>query len=132
MTKPTALEALFDHLANMRGRQKTAYEGYTAREQLDDYFFDLGCQTGTNGNRGPIDLAELRDALKVLSETIFDAYSNGIEFAEEIDADNDPEACPGCGACPGDALTPGCNHEYGCGYARAMEAEPQSVPTHLL
>ena len=35
---------------------------------------------------------------------------------EELEADERPEDCPGCGCAPGEGITEGCTHPDGCGY----------------
>jgi hypothetical protein len=39
----------------------------------------------------------------------------------DVEEEDDPEACPGCGARPGDGLTVGCDDPDGCGYYRGLE-----------
>ena len=127
MPKPTnAAQTLALVVAQIqKAAEHAALRGYNAgmaKDAINEQFFDFACQE-RNGNLGRPAIKEALDLIAASLAYALEGYTDGVEFAADMDA----EACPGCGCQPGDGVTASCNHPDGCGEARLQEASAHDL-----
>lgn len=105
-------------IADLAGPRRDVLRDLCAKRYVDFVFVEEGADCELRERYGAEDRATYAACCGMVF--LWLRREHGVEppawYAREDAADEDIEACPGCGCMPGDGRTPGCTHPGGCGY----------------